>query len=99
MTTDFDHAAEIVRQYDKDRYLSALLAPGQYRPGLMALYAFNSEIARIRELVSEPLPGEVRLQWWRDLLEGTEHGVALPPIRLQMRFYRRSRLTNCHATA
>ena len=76
MTTDFDHAAEFVRQYDKDRYLSALLAPGQYRPGLMALYAFNSEIARIRELVSEPLPGEVRLQWWRDLLEGTEHGVA-----------------------
>ncbi|GAA0770574.1 squalene/phytoene synthase family protein [Roseibium denhamense] len=76
MSTDFDHAAELVRQYDKDRYLSALLAPPQHRAGLMALYAFNSEISRIRDLVSEPLPGEVRLQWWRDLLEGTEHGTA-----------------------
>jgi len=81
MTTDFDHAADVARQYDKDRYLSALLAPEAHRPGLMALYAFNAEIARIRELVSEPLPGEVRLQWWRDLLEGTEHGaVASNPV-------------------
>ncbi|WP_269582184.1 phytoene/squalene synthase family protein [Roseibium sp. Sym1] len=81
MTTDFDLAADVVRQYDKDRYLSALLAPEAHRPGLMALYAFNTEIARIRELVSEPLPGEVRLQWWRDLLAGTEHGaVASNPV-------------------
>lgn len=81
MTTDFDHAANVVRQYDKDRYLSALLAPEAHRPALMALYAFSAEIARIRELVSEPLPGEVRLQWWRDLLEGTEHGaVASNPV-------------------
>ncbi|WFE87610.1 phytoene/squalene synthase family protein [Roseibium porphyridii] len=76
MTTDFDHAADIARQFDKDRYLSALLAPEKFRPGLMALYAYSAELARIRELVSEPLPGEVRLQWWRDLLEGTEHGAA-----------------------
>ncbi|QDG77742.1 phytoene/squalene synthase family protein [Labrenzia sp. PHM005] len=81
MDKDFDHAVEVVRQYDKDRYLSALLAPEAHRPGLMALYAFNVEIARVRESVSEPLPGEVRLQWWRDLLEGTEHGaVASNPI-------------------
>lgn len=81
MDKDFDHAAEIVRLYDKDRYLCALLAPEVHRPGLMALYAFNSEIARVRESVSEPLPGEVRLQWWRDLLQGTEHGaVASNPV-------------------
>lgn len=81
MTTDFHHAADIVRQYDKDRYLSALLAPEVHRDGLMALYAFNAEIARVRENVSEPLPGEVRLQWWRDLFEGTEHGaVASNPV-------------------
>ena len=81
MTTDFDHAADVVRQFDKDRYLSALLAPEAHRNGLMALYAYNAEISRIRELVSEPLPGEVRLQWWRDLLEGTEHGaVASNPV-------------------
>jgi phytoene synthase len=41
----------------------------------MALYGFNAEISRIREIVSEPLPGEVRLQWWRDFLEGTSHGA------------------------
>lgn len=76
MTTDFDHAADVVRRFDKDRYLSALLAPEVHRSGLMALYAFSAEIARIRELVSEPLPGEMRLQWWRDFLEGTEHGAA-----------------------
>lgn len=76
MTTDFDHAAEVVRRFDRDRYLSALLAPEAHRPAMMALYAFNAEIGRIREIVSEPLPGEVRLQWWRDLLEGTEHGAA-----------------------
>lgn len=81
MTTDFDHAAEVVRRFDRDRYLSALLAPEPHRAGLMALYAFNAEIARVREVVSEPLPGEVRLQWWRDLLEGTEHGaVASNPV-------------------
>ncbi len=81
MTTDFDHSADIVRRFDKDRYLAALLAPAAHRQGLLALYAFNSEIARIREVVSEPLPGEVRLQWWRDLLAGTEHGaVASNPI-------------------
>lgn len=76
MTTDFDHAADLVRQYDRDRYLSALLVSEPHRSGLMALYAFSAEIARIRDVVSEPLPGEVRLQWWRDLLEGTEHGAS-----------------------
>jgi 15-cis-phytoene synthase len=81
MTSDFDHTADLLRRYDKDRYLSALLAPEAHRPGLMALYAFNAEVARVREIVSEPLPGEVRLQWWRDFLEGTEHGdVAANPV-------------------
>ena len=81
MTTDFDHAADTVRRYDRDRYLCALLAPEAHRPALMALYAFSAEIARVRDVVSEPLPGEVRLQWWRDLLEGTEHGaVASNPV-------------------
>ncbi|MBN9670485.1 phytoene/squalene synthase family protein [Roseibium aggregatum] len=81
MTTDFDHATDVVRRFDRDRYLSALLAPETHRPALMALYAFNAEISRVREVVSEPLPGEVRLQWWRDLLEGTEHGaVASNPV-------------------
>lgn len=81
MTSDFEHATALLRQYDMDRYLSTLLAPEEHRSGLMAIYAFNAEIARVREVVSEPLPGEVRLQWWRDMLEGTEHGaIASNPV-------------------
>ena len=65
----------LVRAADKDRFLSALFAPPQHRGVLNTLYAFNVEIALVRERVSAPLPGEVRLQWWRDVLDGhTEDG-------------------------
>lgn len=76
MTADFEQTAATVRLYDRDRYLCALLAPAPYRNAILSLYAYSAELARVQEMVSEPLPGEVRLQWWRDLLEGTEHGVA-----------------------
>lgn len=76
MQTNFSHAQALVRQHDPDRYLTALLAPEEHRGGLMALYAFNMEVARVRELVRDPLPGEVRLQWWRDFLAGSAHGDA-----------------------
>jgi phytoene synthase len=38
------------------------------------MYAFNVEVSRIREQVSQPLPGEMRLQWWTDMLAGVGHG-------------------------
>lgn len=57
-----------VRRLDHDRYLCALFAPPGDRPRLMALYAFNLEAARVREVVSEPVMGQIRLQWWRDAL-------------------------------
>ena len=41
----------------------------------MALYAFNLEIARVRETVSEPMLGEIRLQWWREAID-TAYGDA-----------------------
>ncbi|WP_117195656.1 phytoene/squalene synthase family protein [Rhizobium terrae] len=63
-----------LRDTDRDRYLACLLSPADKRGALAALYAFNAEIARIRDVVREPLPGEIRLQWWRDLLEGTAQG-------------------------
>ena len=66
----YSYCTSLVRGADPDRYISALYAPEPVRPGLFALYAFSHEIARVREQVSEPLPGEVRLQWWRDVLEG-----------------------------
>lgn len=54
-----------------------MMAPPRLRPGLFALYAFNVEIARTRELVSESPLGEIRLQWWRDEIEALYAGAAL----------------------
>ena len=65
---------EQVRQGDRDRYLCALAAPGASRPALLALLAFNLEIARTRELVREPMLGQIRLQWWRDSLAAIRAG-------------------------
>ena len=64
-----------LRDSDRDRYLASLLTPAAQRGAVAALYAFNAEIARIRDVVREPLPGEVRLQYWRDLLQGAAHGA------------------------
>ena len=51
-------------------FLSSLFAPAQHRAALHALYAFNVEVARVREVAREPLPGEIRLQWWSEVLRG-----------------------------
>jgi phytoene synthase len=64
----------IARDGDLDRYASALFAPGACREHLFALYAFNVELARIGEQVSEPQLGEIRLQWWRDALDRASSG-------------------------
>jgi 15-cis-phytoene synthase len=66
--------AELVRTHDFARYASALFLPAEQRRALLALYAFNVEISRVREQVSQPLPGEMRLQWWTDMLAGAGHG-------------------------
>lgn len=58
-----------VRRYDRDRFVTALFAPAGPREDLFTLYAFNTEIARIRETVSEPMLGQIRLQWWRDTMD------------------------------
>jgi phytoene synthase len=63
-----------LRTTDFDRYLACLLVPEDKRGPLAALYAFSAELARIRDLIREPFPGEVRLQYWRDLVEGQPHG-------------------------
>lgn len=68
---------DTVRAGDPDRYLLAILAPGSLRDGLFALYAFNVEIARTREMVSEAMLGEIRLQWWRDEIEALYAGTGL----------------------
>jgi phytoene synthase len=66
--------AELVRTHDFPRYASTLFVPAPQRRALLAIYAFNVEISRVREQVSQPLPGEMRLQWWTDMLAGAGHG-------------------------
>ena len=75
----------LARAADYDRYLSAVFAPDACRESLFALIAFNHEIARIPEAVSEPMLGRIRLQWWREVLDAVHsgeptrrHEVALP---------------------
>jgi 15-cis-phytoene synthase len=76
-----EYCEVLVRAADKDRYLASLFAAAPERQHLYALYAFASEIARVREAAREPLPGEIRLQWWRDVLEGEGRGeVSANPI-------------------
>ncbi|PWL18000.1 phytoene/squalene synthase family protein [Falsochrobactrum shanghaiense] len=76
MNQNEEHCLALLREADRDRYLGVLYAPEDKRGALAALYAFNAEIARIRDLIHEPLPAEVRLQWWRDLINGEARGSA-----------------------
>jgi 15-cis-phytoene synthase len=66
--------AELVRTHDFVRYASTLFVPPAQRRALLAVYAFNVEISRVRLQVSQALPGEMRLQWWTDMLAGAGHG-------------------------
>ena len=72
--------ADLVRRHDPDRFLTALFAPPDRRDALLTLYAFNHELARAREVTSEPHMALIRLQWWREVVEGTprRHEVATP---------------------
>jgi 15-cis-phytoene synthase len=72
----FAYCAELVRAADRDRYLATLFAPAEKRDALFALYAFNAELTRVREAAREPLPGEIRLQWWSEVLGGERDGEA-----------------------
>ena len=62
------YIAEIVRKHDPDRFLISLFAPEDKRHALWALFAFNYEIAKTREVVTDTTLGLIRLQWWRDEL-------------------------------
>jgi phytoene synthase len=75
-----DAIAALVRRHDPDRFLTALFAPPGPRDALLVLYAFNHELARAREVVSEPPLALIRLHWWREVVEGAprRHEVATP---------------------
>ena len=72
----FDHCGQLVREHDKDRFLATLFAPADRRGPLFALYAFDLEIVHIRDRAREPMPGEIRAQWWREVLSGERSGEA-----------------------
>ena len=66
VTDSQNYCAGEVRRHDTDRYLASMFAPADRRADLIAVYAFNLEIAKLRETVSEPMLGQMRLQWRRD---------------------------------
>jgi phytoene synthase len=70
------YCAALVRAGDHDRYLATLFAPAAQRDALYALYAFNLEVGRVGAAVHEPMAGEIRLQWWRDVVSGGRDGEA-----------------------
>src|SRR5271169_3106564 len=72
----FAYCAELVHKTDRDRFLASLFVPAEHRDALAALYAFNVEVTRVREVAREALPGEIRLQWWTDVLVGERAGEA-----------------------
>ncbi|MCG8443887.1 MAG: squalene/phytoene synthase family protein, partial [Caulobacterales bacterium] len=67
-----------VRRHDEDRWLAAQFAPAPERERLIALYAFHLEVARVAEVVSEPMIGEIRLAWWREALEEIDDPAKTP---------------------
>jgi 15-cis-phytoene synthase len=85
MQTSKQYCLDLLRRRDPDHYLSVLYLPDSIRYAAAALYAFNIEIAQIPGLVSEPAAGEVRLQWWREVLTAErDHGnqpVAIELLR------------------
>lgn len=72
------YCAEMVRDRAPDRYLATLLAPADAREALFGLYAFDQEIAKVRQVVTQPITGLIRFQWWRDALEAIGAGRPAP---------------------
>lgn len=68
--------ADLVQRGDPDRFLAVMAAPVGVRAQLFPLYAFNLEVARAPWVTQEPLIAEMRLQWWRDVVENAASGAA-----------------------
>lgn len=83
-TVALSSLADDLRHRDPDRFFTSLLAPADRRDDLMTLYALDAELRQIRPLVSEPMLGRIRLQWWYErvsaLLDRTEKPSGPPLI-------------------
>lgn len=78
MSSTLSYCGALVRDRDPDRFLIALMMPQAAREDLFALFAFNHEIAKTREVVSETRLGLIRLQWWRDQIDNIYRGGEVP---------------------
>lgn len=77
----YRHCESLVHDHDRDRWLADRLLPEAKRRHAFAVHAFSYEAARIRETIHEAMPGEIRLQWWVDAIEGEARGdVAGHPV-------------------
>ncbi|GIX11941.1 squalene/phytoene synthase family protein [Elioraea sp.] len=74
MSPPLSPCGAIVRRDDPDRFLCALFAPEAAREALFTLYAFNAALAGVRDAVTEPTLGLIRLQWWRETVAEASHG-------------------------
>ncbi len=88
MHEDISYCGALVKEYDPDRFLLCMFASADVREDLWALFSFNYEIAKTREVVSDTTLGQIRLQWWRDAIasiydgeEVTEHEIVQPLAR------------------
>jgi phytoene/squalene synthetase len=59
------YVLDLVRAADRDRFLGVLFASEPARRGLLALLAFDHELARTRTVTREPMLARIRLEWWR----------------------------------
>ena len=78
MSDDSTFILQSLKSLDRERYLAALYLPQSVRKDIATLWAFDAEIARIPDLVSEPMPGEIRIQWWRDLIRSGDNAGSGP---------------------
>ncbi len=86
-----DPVTTLVAEGDPDRWRTAMAAPAAARPGLMALYALNLEVARAPWASGEAGLVAIRLRWWRDAIEAIYDGATpdthplLPPLAAAVR--------------
>jgi phytoene synthase len=77
----YRYCEDLVRDHDRDRWLADRLLPDECRRHALAIHAFSYEAGRVRETVHDAMPGEIRLQWWVDAIEGEARGdVAGHPV-------------------
>ena len=76
-TVNIEAVRSSARLNAPDRYYAALFARASVRDDLIALAAFDGEISRVGQLVSDAALGEIRIAWWRDALLGSERASDL----------------------